>query len=286
MTPRQILLSLVPPVCFGTGFAAAKPAVAHFPPLLMMLLVYAAIGLYLIVGRRQPLKTPWPSILLVSACSVTIQGALLFTGLTYLSATTANLLLQIQVPFAVLLGWALLGERLDVRKSLGTLAALVGVALVIGLPEDKPPLLPSLLVLVSAFVWSLGQVLARKLGRDDGLGILKANALGALPQLLLATLVLETGQVEAIASATPLQWATLAFVAVIGFYAAYAAWFSVLRECRIDEAAPFMLLMPVIGIVTAYALLGETISIAQAIGGLVILAGLAVITGLDRRLTA
>ena len=286
MTPRQVLLSLVPPVCFGTGFTVAKPAVAHFPPLLMMLMVYLAIGLFLSAFRRERLKTPWVSILAISACAVTIQGAMLFTGLKYLPATTANLLLQIQVPFAVLLGWLMLGETLDLRKSLGTLAALAGVALVIGLPQEKPPLVPAMLVLVSALVWSLGQVLARKLGHDDGLGILKANALGALPQLLLATLILETGQLNAIATATPLHWAMLAFVAVIGFYAAYAAWFSVLRECRIDEAAPFMLLMPVIGILTAALLLGETIAPAQIAGGAVILAGLAVISGLDRRLLA
>ena len=49
-----------------------------------------------------------------------------------------------------------------------------------------------------------------------------------------------------------------------------------------DEAAPFILLMPVVGIVTAYFLLDETISSAQIIGGLVILAGPAVVSGLPQ----
>jgi O-acetylserine/cysteine efflux transporter len=284
MTRRQILLAFVPPLCFGTGFSAAKPVVGHFPPLFMMLLVYSAIALWFLLTSRDRLKTPWTAILLISACAVTIQGALLFTGLQSLTATTSNLLLQIQVPFAVLLGWLLLGEALDLRKASGTGLALAGVALVIGLPEEKPPLGPALLVLVSAFIWALGQVLARKLSRDDGLGILKANAFGAVPQLAVATLLLERGQWQALTSAGPVQWAALAFVAIVGFYAAYAAWFTVLKECRIDEAAPFMLLMPVVGIVAAAVVLGETISAAQVAGGVVILAGLALITGLDRKL--
>jgi O-acetylserine/cysteine efflux transporter len=47
-----------------------------------------------------------------------------------------------------------------------------------------------------------------------------------------------------------------------------------------DEVAPFILLMPVVGIVTAYFLLGEQISVAQLAGGAVLLAGLAVVSGI------
>lgn len=250
----------------------------------MMLLVYAGIALWFLISSRERLKTSWTSIFLVASCAVTIQGALLFTALTHLPATTANLLLQVQVPFAVLLGWLLLDERLDARKAAGTLAALFGVALVIGLPHEKPALLPAILVLVGALVWSLGQVLARKLIHDDGLGVLKANAFGALPQLALATLLLEQGQWQSVLSAGWLEWSTLAFVGVVGFYTAYAVWFTVLKECRLDEAAPFMLFMPVVGMATAAVALGEHVSMAQLAGGAVILAGLAVISGLDRKL--
>ena len=44
MTRRQILLALLPPLFFGTGFTIAKPAVSHFPPLFMMLMVYGGIA--------------------------------------------------------------------------------------------------------------------------------------------------------------------------------------------------------------------------------------------------
>jgi O-acetylserine/cysteine efflux transporter len=47
-----------------------------------------------------------------------------------------------------------------------------------------------------------------------------------------------------------------------------------------DEAAPFILLMPVVGIFTAALVLGETVSAVQIVGGLVILTGLLVVSGL------
>lgn len=280
MTRRQILLALMPPLFFGTGFTIAKPAVAHFPPLFMMLMVYGGIAVVLAITHRDRLKTPLGSIIAISSLAVTIQGALLFWGLREMSATAANLILQIQIPMAVLLDWAIMKEKLDLRKSIGTALAIAGVAIVIGLPEEAPAVIPTLMIIAGAFAWSLGQVLARKLGRDSGVGLLKANAFGSVPQLALATILLEQGQWQSVQSAGMLEWSMLAFVGVVGFYLAYMCWFSLLKQCRMDEVAPFILLMPVVGIFTAFFVLGEAIVPAQIIGGLVILAGLAIVSGL------
>lgn len=281
MTRRQILLALLPPLFFGTGFTVAKPAVAHFPPLFMMLMVYGGIAILLGLTYREKLKTSLPAIIAISAFAVTIQGALLFWGLKQdsMPATAANLILQIQTPFAILLDVLIMKEKLDFKKAVGTALAVLGVAIVIGLPEQAPGLVPTVMIIVSAFCWSLGQVFARKYGRDSGIGILKANAFGSVPQLALATLVIESGQWQSVVTAGWVEWSMLGFVGVVGFYLAYLCWYTLLSQTRMDEAAPFILLMPVVGIVTAYFLLGETISFAQVLGGAVILFGLAVVSG-------
>ena len=281
MTRRQILLALLPPLFFGTGFTIAKPAVQHFPPLFMMLMVYGGIAIALMFTHRERLRTPIAAIIAISAFAVTIQGALLFWGLRNeaMPATAANLILQIQIPFAVLLDWLIMKEKLDIRKAAGTALAVLGVAIVIGLPEEAPGLVPTIMIIVSAFCWSLGQVLARRFGKDSGVGLLKANAFGSVPQLILATLLIEQGQWQSVASATWLEWSMLAFVGVVGFYLAYMCWFTLLKQCRMDEAAPFILLMPVVGIITAALVLGESVSIEQLLGGAVILGGLAIVSG-------
>ncbi len=279
MKSKTLLLALAAPLCWGTGLTLAKPAVAHFPPLFMMLLVYVGIALLMLVTVREKIRTPWRSVLLISTFAVTIQGALLFWGLRGVEATTANLVLQTQVPMAVFLGWLIAGETLDRRKLLGTAIALLGVAIVIGLPEQRPALLPVALIVISGFFWALGQVLAHKLSQDSGIVLLKANALIGVPQLILATALLETGQWQSITSADPTEWATLAFVAFVGFYLAYIAWFSLLRRCRMDVAAPFVLLMTPIGLLTAVLVLGERMSGAQLLGAGILLIGLAIVNG-------
>jgi O-acetylserine/cysteine efflux transporter len=278
MKRQDILLALVPPICWGAGFTVAKPAIAHFPPLFMMLAVYGAIAVALVVSNREKIATPFLPLSLVAAFGITIQGALIFIALQDLSAVAASLIIQIQVPLAVMLGWMLSGDPFSLRKLAGTLVATVGVVLVVGLPEEKPDLNATLLMIAGAFFWALGQVLARRFGRDRGIVQLKGLAIAGVPQLLLATLLLENGQLEAVRSATLIDWAALVFVAVVGFYGAYATWYSLLRRYPVDTVAPFVLLMPVVSIITAALLLGERIAPTDLLGGAVIIAGLAIVS--------
>ena len=74
MTRRQILLALLPPLFFGTGFTIAKPAVTHFPPLFMMLMVYAGIAVVLGLTHRDRLKTPVLSIIAIAAFALFAFG--------------------------------------------------------------------------------------------------------------------------------------------------------------------------------------------------------------------
>jgi O-acetylserine/cysteine efflux transporter len=278
MKARDILLALVPPICWGAGFTIAKPAITQFPPLMMMLLVYGAIAVILALTVRSAIRTPWGALSLIAAFGITIQGAFIFIALQGLTASVASLVIQIQVPCAVVLGWIIGGDAFSMRKLIGTIVATLGVVLVIGLPEEKPPLVPVLLMVAGAFFWAVGQVLARKLGRDEGIVQLKGLAFAGLPQLLVATLLLESGQWQAVATATAMDWLALAFVAGVGFYLAYASWYSLLRRHSVDTIAPFVLLMPVVGIFTAALLLGEQVTTAHLIGGAVIIIGLVIVT--------
>jgi O-acetylserine/cysteine efflux transporter len=277
---KTLFLAIAAPFCFGTGFTLAKPAVAHFPPLLMILCAYIFIALATIITVRRPFQTPWYHALLITTFGVTVQGALVFEGVKGLESTTANLLLQTQVPAAVLLGWLVLGERLTAHKAIGTLIAIAGVVVIIGLPQAKPPLIPVLCIIAGGLFWALGQVLIRKFSKDDGELTLKANAILGVPQLLVATWFLERGQWQAITSATWIEWATLAFVCIVGFYGGYLAWFKVLKRLPMDEAAPWILLMTPIGLAAAMLILGERMTAVQIIGAVILMVGLAIVNGI------
>ena len=279
---QTLCLALTAPLCWGLSFTLAKPAVAHFPPLFMLLMVYATIAIFMTIFHRGSFKTPWSHLFLISSLAVTIQGALLFYAVRQVDASTANLVLQTQVPAAVIMGWLIAGEKLTLSKSIGTLIAVLGVVIVIGLPVDRPPLIPVLMIVVSGFVWAAGQVYARLLSKDSGLMILKANAIFSVPQLVVATLLLETGQWQSLVTATTGEWLLLVFIAFVGFYLAYMAWYSVLKVVRVEQAVPFILLMTPVGLLAAVLILGEKLTSLQMIGGAILMLGLAVVNDLHR----
>jgi O-acetylserine/cysteine efflux transporter len=283
MNSRTLALALAAPLCWGTTFTLAKPAVEHFPPLLMMLFAYGFVAIATLLTIRDMPKTPWHKSFTIAAAGVTVQGALLFWAIREVEATVANLVLQTQVPAAVFLGWLIIGEPLTARKLFGTAIALAGVAIIIGLPETRPPVLPVAMIVASGVIWALGQVLVRKWSEDSGILVLKANALYGVPQLIVATLLIENGQWQAIVTAGWKEWLNLAFVCIIGFYLAYVFWFTLLKRLPIDEAVPFVLLMTPVGIVTAVLFLGETMSIEQVAGALILMIGLAIINAVGSK---
>jgi O-acetylserine/cysteine efflux transporter len=133
MPPRDLLLAVSVPVLWAVGFTLCKPAVAHFPPLLMMALAYLLTAAVLVPGSGRP-RTPWRVLALVALLSATVQGGLIFNGLRELPASTATLVMQLQVPFAVLCAWLAGRGRPDPRRALGIALAFAGVALVVGAP--------------------------------------------------------------------------------------------------------------------------------------------------------
>ncbi len=271
----DLLLALCVPILWGVGFTLAKPAVAQFPPLMMMAIAYLVTAIMLVPGAGR-FQTPWWRLVLIAALGATIQGGLIFTGLAALPASTATLVLQLQVPFAVLCAWALGRDRLDARRLMGIAVAFAGVALVTGSPAPAARW-PLLLVALGSLSWAAGQAVAQAVARDEGRTLTAAIAVYALPQLVLASAVLERGQLTALRTADALDWTAMLGLALAGFVVAYSIWYALLRRYPMDQIAPFMLLMPVVGVAFSALVLGERPALIELGGGVVIVAGLALV---------
>jgi O-acetylserine/cysteine efflux transporter len=252
----------------------AKPAIAHFPPLFMLGLAYA-VGALILLRRSLKTKTAWWAMFAIAAFGGTIQGGLIFAGLNRLPASTAILVVQSQVPFAILSAWAICGERPDPRRLLGVAIVLFGIVLIAGAPEAVSAWGALALVLLGTLSWGVSQALVRALGRDDGPTTIGALTIYAAPQLLIASAFLETGQLESLRTATRDVWIAVIVLAVGGYVVAYSIWYGLMQRYRVDQVMPFALLMPLVGVLAGAIMLGEHLSFWVALGGLVVLGGLA-----------
>jgi O-acetylserine/cysteine efflux transporter len=99
----------------------------------------------------------------------------------------------------------------------------------------------------------------------------------AAPQLALASLVLESGQLEAFRTATLLDWSAVVTLGIGGFVLAYSIWYGLMQRYRVDQVTPFALLMPPTGVVVGVMFFDERLSFHASIGCLVVIGGLAFI---------
>ena len=201
----------------------------------------------------------------------------LFIGLAHIDASFAVLILQAQVPIAVIAAALINGEAISPGRFVGIVIAFLGVAAIAGLPEHPPSPIAVGLVLLGGGIWAVGQTLIRRVGRDEPTKLYRLVASHSFPQLVVGSALVETGQWEAMTSATPHQWLSLGLLAVVGSAFGNLLWYTLIKRVRVDQATPFLLLMPVVGVVASALVLGEHLTLAHLIGGGLILAGLAIV---------
>jgi O-acetylserine/cysteine efflux transporter len=264
-------------VIWGMGFIVAKSAMSHFSPILLMALRFTLTAFCLIWFYRPP-----PGVLKqlfwISLISAALQYSLTFNGLRGIDASTAALLVQLEVPFGLLLAWLLLGDSISLKQAFGILVAFTGAIFIIGEPKLSGDLVYAFLVIAGAFTWAVGQIMIKKLGNLGGFRLVSGVALFAAPQLYIASFLLESDQLLQIQTASVGAWSAVAYLGLVMTALAYGLWYRLLGPYSINQVMPFLLLLPVTSVIGGIFFLGETLTLKIAVGGLLAIIGVAVIT--------
>lgn len=273
---RDVALGVGVALVWGMGVVLAKSAIDSFPPILLMCFRFALTALMLVWFVPRP-HGHFGRLFGIAFVSAAIQYSLVFTGLKYLDASIAVLLLQLEVPFLTLIGAVLLRERTSLRKWAGIAVAFLGVALIAGVPEVAAAWGAVAMVICGSISWAFGQAMVRGLDGLDGLTTTAWVAVMATPQLLIMSALFETGQIEAIRAATPAIWATVLYLGIAMTALGYGMWYSLLRRNPVSHVAPFLLLLPVFGVIGGIVFLGESLAGLALVGGVIVIGGVAVI---------
>lgn len=274
--PRDIALGLAVALVWGMGVVFAKAAIGHFPPILLMALRFAVTAAALVWFVRPPWAEAW-RIFWIALVSAAIQYSLTFSGLKGLDASTAVLVLQLEVPLLVLLGALLLKEKPGRRKWIGIAFAFLGVCFIVGEPKLGGALGPLALVVAGAVAWAIGQIMVRRLVSLDGLTLIAWVAVFATPQLFVVSFAVEGPPLPYIAAADGIVWGAVVYLGLIMTGLGYGLWYTLIRRHPVSQVAPFLLLMPVFSVIGGVALLGERPTLQIALGGAAVIAGLAFI---------
>ena len=274
MNSKQILLALIVPITWGLGFTLAKIGMEQFSALLIMSIRFGIAGLVLVWFT----KPPWGhmrEIFLVALIGSTIQYGLTYNGLKGIDASTAAILVQLEGPILALMGTILLKEKLGFTRALGMGLAFAGVFIIAGEPRLEGHIDSVILLVAGSAVWAIAQIMISRLKGLSGITILAWVAIMATPQMLLASFIIEDGQWQAITTASLFDWSIIFYLAFIMTVLGYSVWYHLLSNVDVSKVSPFLMLLPITSIIAGMILLDEKFTKAMAIGGVMIMIGVA-----------
>ena len=277
MSALSLLFALTVAVCWGGNFAASKFALLHLPPILTVLIRFAALSLVLLPFAPKPprsLHSLAVLALLVNVLHLCLVFAAMWLGL---EISTTVIAMQLGVPFSVILGAMFLGEKPGVRRIFGMVIAFAGLLLVVGSPSVEGNWFAFLLALAGAMAWAGNNVYMKTFGDIKIIPLLAWTSLLSLPMLIVLTLLIESPTIEMIQAAPLSAWLGITYSAIFSTLLGYGLWYILLRQYSLSLVAPFSLLTPFVGIASAQWLFDESLSPQLLTGGLVTIVGVGII---------
>ncbi|WP_434440100.1 EamA family transporter [Lentzea sp. E54] len=274
MSPRHVLLAVLVAAIWGFNFVVLKVGLDEFPPILFSALRFlaAAVPAIFFVGRP---SVAWRWVIAVGLVLGVAKFSFLFIGLDAgMPAGLSSLVLQSQVIFTAVFAAVALRERPKPVQIAGIALAVAGIGLIAWDYGLSSPLLGFLLVVAAAACWGVSNVLMRYARPADTLRFMVwVSAVAVMPLFALSALT------EDMSALGQIDWAGLGaigYVAWISTLLGFGIWGFLLRRYESSVVAPFSLLVPVFGMFSAWAFLGEDLTVLRAAAGGVVLLGLAI----------
>ena len=270
---------------WGGTFIAGRLLSADLSPANSSFLRFAIASLSLLAiiklsGRKLPIpqKGQWITLFLLGLTGVFGYNICFFTGLKYISAGRAALIIAFTPLTITLLAALFTNERLNFKQFGGILISLFGALLVIsngrlqllfhgGIGPGEKALLGCVLS------WALYSIIGRSiLTRLSPLVTVCYSSIAGT--LLLAIPAARDNLTGALYSITILNWFSLAYLGIFGTAIGFSLYYRGIKIIGPSRTAVFINLVPFFALLLAYLLLDETIQPVVLAGGFLIIIGI------------
>lgn len=279
MPPRHRLLAASVAVMWGLNFLAIDASLGHFPPMFLVALRFAIIAVPTVLLVPLP-RVPLRWLLGYGIGFGTLQFLFLYWGMhAGMPAGLASLVLQSSAPFTVLLGALVFADRITGRQLAGLLLACTGLAVVGWAQAGTATLVPFLLVLAGGFGWAIGNVCNARARASQPMNLVLWMCVVPPVPMLAVALVVEgpdriAGSLTSWHEPTALPALVgLGYTVLVGTLLGSGIWTWLMARHPAGLVAPFSMLVPLVGMSSAWVLLGEALSPAEVLGGVVVVAG-------------
>ncbi|HVX75470.1 MAG TPA: DMT family transporter [Bradyrhizobium sp.] len=276
---KGILFLLVTAFGWGSNWTAIKILLREWPPLFsrgVAGVIAACILLPIALRYGEKLSFPrsaLPRLLFSSFTNVFAWMGFSTLAMKSLNVSEAAILVYTMPIWAIMLAWPILGARPNQRGIAAVVLGFIGVAVLLGgstFSAGSGEITGIMLSLAAAILFALGSILNRTpLPIPPLAAVMWQVGLGCVPMVILG-LLWEHPKFEALTAG---GFAVLIYMALVSMCICYLSWFATLRYLPAQTASTGMLLVPVVGIVSAALLLGEPLGWKEVLSTAITLSG-------------
>ncbi|MBT3436105.1 MAG: EamA family transporter [Oceanospirillaceae bacterium] len=198
---------------------------------------------------------------------------LLAVGISIVPGVIASVCFILGAPFSALLSYLFLNERLSQVQSVAIVTATLGAmlpTLLIGQSELQWGIL---IVVLSTFMWAVGNIQIRKLNQLPLLSVQFWIAIITAPLCFIAFL-LQPDAAPMLPQFTTKTLLSLTYVVFCSSILSYSLWYGLIHRHGMKRLAGFVLLQPVFTLTFGFLLLGESLTLWQLVGSSITLTGI------------
>ncbi|MBD2308363.1 DMT family transporter [Chroococcidiopsis sp. FACHB-1243] len=254
--------------------------VGNLCALLVLAIVYRQ---QLTLTRLQQLsRREWVGAIAVAILAGAIAPSFIFAALSLTTVNNVVLVGRLEPPLVLALSIWLLHERVNSWEIIGAIVSFTGVVLSIVLQPPQPGMIMAgfrvgageILTALGAIALAVSTIVSKSWLSQLPLGLYSTirTALGTVVFFVFALLLY--GKHHFIDAFSPFLWQWMLVYGTVIVVLGQAFWIQGLRTSTVPEVSLASSFTPIAGILSAYLILGEIPTLAQYIGGSIVLLGI------------
>ena len=274
MQSKHLILVLIIMVLYGSSYPVGKLGIDTIPPLLFTALRLGLIFLaFLPFFRfRLPEKHLLKPLLGFSLAMGIGTYVTMYYALEHLSIVAPIIIgAQLSIPFGLMLSLVFLRENISLKRWVLIFFSFVGIVIVAYDPRIINDKFGLLLVIVMAFFYALSNLMARVLKEVDTATLNGWHGLIAFIPVAVLTLIIEGNPINYLMPINGLAVFTVLHTALVVSVIGHAGMFYLYKFYPISNVLPFYSLFPIFGLILAFIIFAETLSVHEIVGGILIL---------------
>ncbi|NDV92498.1 EamA family transporter [Alteromonas sp. 345S023] len=279
---RQVIALLVLAAIWGGSFIFMRVAAPEFGIYVLvairtLLATCVLLPILMVVGGVKDIYRYWLPIALVGMANTAVPFVLFNYSSLHLEAGV-NAILNATAPmFGAVVAWLWLGDKLTKSAIAGLLVGFAGVAVISQqkLGEGEVSVLPIITALLATTCYGIAASMMKK-WLQGVRPLVVATGSQAMATIMLAPFAIAT--LPATMPSTN-AWANAVALAIGGTGIAYILYFKLIADVGPARAITVAYLVPLFGIVWGVLFLQEHLSLQTIIGGVMVLGGVALTTG-------